>query len=217
MTNCYTESGYVLGRSFVGGFVGGFVGSNLYTSGGTNNSYVFGNRYVGGIVSVNGLNSTIENMTNKGLVAGLGANAAYVGGIAASTMLPGASRTARPSPKTRPPNWWTAVNSMSTVEVTDKNKIALLQQLSQTGDGTPRYADFVGGVVGCNGTHGQISWQAESDKGAVLGAVLYGGSFVGGVAGYNDATATITNSQATILSVTGTIVATGDCVGGVIA
>ena len=82
MTNCYTESGYVLGRSFVGGFVGGFVGSNLYTRGGTNNSYVFGNRYVGGIVSVNGLNSTIENMTNKGLVAGLGANAAYVGGIA---------------------------------------------------------------------------------------------------------------------------------------
>lgn len=72
----------MLGRSFVGGFVGGFVGSNLYTSGGTNNSYVFGNRYVGGIVSVNGLNSTIENMTNKGLVAGLGANAAYVGGIA---------------------------------------------------------------------------------------------------------------------------------------
>ena len=46
--------------------------------------------------------------------------------------------------------------------------------------------------------------------------MLYGGSFVGGVAGYNDATATITNSQATILSVTGTIVATGDCVGGVI-
>lgn len=105
---------------------------------------------------------------------------------------------------------------MSTVEVTDKNKIALLQQLSQTRDGTPHYADFVGGVAGCNGTNGQISWQAESDKGTALGAVLYGGSFVGGVAGYNDATATITNSQATILSVTGTIVATGDCVGGVI-
>lgn len=46
--------------------------------------------------------------------------------------------------------------------------------------------------------------------------MLYGGSFVGGVAGYNDATATITNSQATILSATATIVATGDCVGGVI-
>ena len=216
MTNCYTESGYVLGRSFVGGFVGGFVGSNLYTSGGTNNSYVFGNRYVGGIVSVNGLNSTIENMTNKGLVAGLGANAAYVGGIAGVNDAAWGKQDSAALTKNETAKLVDSVNSMSTVEVTDKNKIALLQQLSQTGDGTPHYADFVGGVVGCNGTHGQISWQAVSDKGAALGAVLYGGSFVGGVAGYNDATATITNSHAAILSVTGTIVATGDCVGGVI-
>ena len=216
MTNCYTESGYVLGRSFVGGFVGGFVGSNLYTSGGTNNSYVFGNRYVGGIVSVNGLNSTIENMTNKGLVAGLGANAAYVGGIAGVNDAAWGKQDSAALTKNETAKLVDSVNSMSTVEVTDKNKIALLQQLSRTGDGTPRYADFVGGVAGCNGTNGQISWQAVSDKGAALGAVLYGGSFVGGVAGYNDATATITNSQATTLSVTGTIVATGDCVGGVI-
>ena len=216
MTNCYTESGYVLGRSFVGGFVGGFVGSNLYTSGGTNNSYVFGNRYVGGIVSVNGLNSTIENMTNKGLVAGLGANAAYVGGIAGVNDAAWGKQDSAALTKNETAKLVNSVNSMSTVEVTDKNKIALLQQLSQTGDGTPRYADFVGGVAGCNGTNGQISWQAGSDKGTALGAVLYGGSFVGGVAGYNDATATITNSQATSLSVTGTIVATGDCVGGVI-
>ena len=216
MTNCYTESGYVLGRSFVGGFVGGFVGSNLYTSGGTNNSYVFGNRYVGGIVSVNGLNSTIENMTNKGLVAGLGANAAYVGGIAGVNDAAWGKQDSAALTKNETAKLVNSVNSMSTVEVTDKNKIALLQQLSQTGDGTPRYADFVGGVAGYNGTNGQISWQAGSDKGAALGAVLYGGSFVGGVAGYNDATATITNSQATSLSVTGTIVATGDCVGGVI-
>lgn len=216
MTNCYTESGYVLGRSFVGGFVGGFVGSNLYTSGGTNNSYVFGNRYVGGIVSVNGLNSTIENMTNKGLVAGLGANAAYVGGIAGVNDAAWGKQDSAALTKNETAKLVDSVNSMSTVEVTDKNKIALLRQLSQTGDGTPRYADFVGGVAGYNGTNGQISWQAGSDKGAALGAVLYGGSFVGGVAGYNDATATVTNSQATSLSVTGTIVATGDCVGGVI-
>ena len=216
MTNCYTESGYVLGRSFVGGFVGGFVGSNLYTSGGTNNSYVFGNRYVGGIVSVNGLNSTIENMTNKGLVAGLGVNAAYVGGIAGVNDAAWGKQDGAAPTDNETAKLVDSVNSMSTVEVTDKNKIALLQQLSQTRDGTPHYADFAGGVAGYNGTNGQITWKAESDKGAALGAVLYGGSFVGGVAGYNDATATITNSQATILSVTGTIVATGDCVGGVI-
>ena len=216
MNNCETESGYVLGRSFVGGFVGGFVGSELYTKGGTNNSYVFGNRYVGGIVSVNGLNSTIENMTNKGLVAGLGADAAYVGGIAGvNDATWGKQDSAAPTQK-ETAKLVDSANSMSTVEVTDRNKIALLQQLSQTKDGTPHYADFVGGVAGYNGTNGQITWQAESNKGATLGAVLYGGSFVGGVAGYNDATATITNGHSNIPSVTGTIVATGDCVGGVI-
>ena len=216
MNNCETESGYVLGRSFVGGFVGGFVGSNLYTKGGTNNSYVFGNRYVGGIVSVNGLNSTIENMTNKGLVAGLGANAAYVGGIAGVNDATWGKQDSAAPNQNETARLVDSANSMSTVEVTDRNKIALLQQLSQTKDGTPHYADFVGGVAGYNGTNGRITWQAESDKGATLGAVLYGGSFVGGVAGYNDATATITNGHSNIPSVTGTIVATGDCVGGVI-
>ena len=38
-------------------------------------------RYVGGIVSVNGSNSQINGMTNTGLVAAFGKNAAYVGGI----------------------------------------------------------------------------------------------------------------------------------------
>ncbi len=216
MTNCYTESGYVLGRSFVGGFVGGFVGSDLYTKGGTNNSYVFGNRYVGGIVSVNGLNSTIENMTNKGLVAGLGANAAYVGGIAGVNDASWGVQDGTALAATATAKLLDSANSMSTVEVTDRNKIALLQQLSRTKDGTAHYADFVGGVAGYNGTNGQITWRKDSDKGATLGAVLYGGSFVGGVAGYNDATAAITNEHTTIPSVTGTIVATGDCVGGVI-
>ena len=216
MTNCYTESGYVLGRSFVGGFVGGFVGSDLYTKGGTNNSYVFGNRYVGGIVSVNGLNSTIENMTNKGLVAGLGANAAYVGGIAGVNDASWGAQDGKTPTDSDTAKLVDSANSMSTVEVTDKNKIALLQQLSKTKDGTAHYADFVGGVAGYNGTNGQITWQNDSDKGATLGAVLYGGSFVGGVAGYNDATAAITNEHSNIPSVTGTIVATGDCVGGVV-
>ena len=216
MTNCRTESGYVLGRSFVGGFVGGFVGSELQTSGGVNNSYVFGNRYVGGIVSVNGKNSTIHNMTNTGLVAGLGKNAAYVGGIA------GVNDATWGLQKNNDLTDKKAVlldsaNSMSTVEATDKNRIALLQQLSQTTpDGEEHYADFVGGVAGYNGTNGEIRWTADSENGATLGAVLYGNNFVGGVAGYNDPTATIINEHTTIPSVTGTIVATGDCVGGVI-
>ena len=216
LTDCRTESGYVLGRSFVGGFVGGFVGSDLQTSGGENNSYVFGNRYVGGIVSVNGKNSTIKNMTNKGLVAGLGKGAAYVGGIAGVNdatwgLLENDELTSNITATLQD-----SANSMSTVEATDKNRIDLLNQLSQTAGGTEYYADFVGGVAGYNGTNAKIHWTAESKNGATLGAVLYGSNFVGGVAGYNDPTSSIVNEHTTTPNVTGTIVATGDCVGGVI-
>ena len=216
LTDCRTESGYVLGRSFVGGFVGGFVGSDLQTSGGENNSYVFGNRYVGGIVSVNGKNSTIENMTNKGLVAGLGKGAAYVGGIAGVNdatwgLLENDKLTDKITATLQD-----SANSMSTVEATDKNRIDLLSQLSQTAGGTEYYADFVGGVAGYNGTNAKIHWTAESENGATLGAVLYGNNFVGGVAGYNDPTASIVNEHTITPNVTGTIVATGDCVGGAI-
>lgn len=216
LTDCRTESGYVLGRSFVGGFVGGFVGSDLQTSGGENNSYVFGNRYVGGIVSVNGKNSTIKNMTNKGLVAGLGKGAAYVGGIAGVNdatwgLLKNDKLTSKIAATLQD-----IANGMSTVEATDKNRIDLLNQLSRTAGGTEYYADFVGGVAGYNGTNAKIYWTAESKNGATLGAVLYGNNFVGGVAGYNAPTAFIVNEHTTTPNVTGTIVATGDCVGGAI-
>ena len=216
LTDCRTESGYVLGRSFVGGFVGGFVGSDLQTSGGENNSYVFGNRYVGGIVSVNGKNSTIKSMTNKGLVAGLGKGAAYVGGIAGVNdatwgLLENDELTSNITATLQD-----SANSMSTDEATAKNRIDLLSQLSQTADGTEYYADFVGGVAGYNGTNAKIHWTAESENGATLGAVLYGSNFVGGVAGYNDPTASIVNEHTITPNVTGTIVATGDCVGGAI-
>ena len=216
LTDCRTESGYVLGRSFVGGFVGGFVGSDLQTSGGENNSYVFGNRYVGGIVSVNGKNSTIKNMTNKGLVAGLGKGAAYVGGIAGVNDATWGLLEKDKLTEKITATLQDSANSMSTVEATDKNRIDLLNQLSQTAGGTEYYADFVGGVAGYNGTNAKIHWTAESENGATLGAVLYGSNFVGGVAGYNDPTASIVNEHTTTPNVTGTIVATGDCVGGVI-
>ena len=216
LTDCRTESGYVLGRSFVGGFVGGFVGSDLQTSGGENNSYVFGNRYVGGIVSVNGKNSTIKSMTNKGLVAGLGKGAAYVGGIAGVNdatwgLLENDELTSNITATLQD-----SANSMSTDEATAKNRIDLLNQLSRTAGGTEHYADFVGGVAGYNGTNAKIHWTAESENGATLGAVLYGSNFVGGVAGYNDPTASIVNEHTITPNVTGTIVATGDCVGGAI-
>ena len=80
LNGCKTGKGYVLGSRFVGGLAGGFTGSGVQQND-TNSSDVFGNRYVGGIVSVNGSNSIISGMTNTGLVAAFGKNAAYVGGI----------------------------------------------------------------------------------------------------------------------------------------
>ena len=80
LNGCKTGKGYVLGSRFVGGLAGGFTGSGIQEND-TNSSDVFGSRYVGGIVSVNGSNSQISGMTNTGLVAAFGKNAAYVGGI----------------------------------------------------------------------------------------------------------------------------------------
>ena len=80
LNGCKTGKGYVLGSRFVGGLAGGFTGSGVQQND-TNSSDVFGSRYVGGIVSVNGSNSQINGMTNTGLVAAFGKNAAYVGGI----------------------------------------------------------------------------------------------------------------------------------------
>ena len=77
LDNCKTGKGYVLGSRFVGGLAGGFTGSGVKQND-TNSSDVFGSRYVGGIVSVNGSNSQISGMTNTGLVAAFGKNAAYV-------------------------------------------------------------------------------------------------------------------------------------------
>ena len=82
LEDCKTGKGYVLGSRFVGGLAGGFTGSGIHIQkNDTNSSDVFGSRYVGGIVSVNGSNSQISGMTNTGLVAAFGKNAAYVGGI----------------------------------------------------------------------------------------------------------------------------------------
>lgn len=215
MENCSTvDDTTVLGRTFVGGLVGGFVGSNLQMSGGENNSYVFGNRYVGGIVSVNGAGSTITHMTNTGLVAGFGKDAAYVGGITGVNDATWGMQTANAAQNNAVLRDNT--NKMDSNRGGDTYAIGRLETLSQIGNGTAHYADFVGGVTGYNGTNGEIHWTAESDNGATLGAVLRGNNFVGGVAGYNDPTASIVNEHTTTPNVTGIIVATGDCVGGVI-
>lgn len=202
LEDCKTGKGYVLGSRFVGGLAGGFTGSGVQQND-TNSSDVFGSRYVGGIVSVNGNNSIINGMTNTGLVAAFGKNAAYVGGIVGvndagwgGSQDPKATATVQ-----------NCANRMSGDNATDTRRINLLKELSGC-------ADYVGGIAGCNGKNGVVTWDKNGTP--TLGAILYGNNYVGGVAGYNDEKATISNTSGQDLTISGQIVAAGKAVGGMI-
>lgn len=204
LNDCKTGKGYVLGSRFVGGLAGGFTGSGVHIQkNDTNSSDVFGSRYVGGIVSVNGGNSQISGMTNTGLVAAFGKNAAYVGGIVGvndadwgGSQDPNAAATVQ-----------NCANRMSGDNATDTRRINLLKDLSGC-------ADYVGGIAGCNGKYGVVTWDESGTP--TLGAILYGNNYVGGVAGYNDENATISNTSSQNLTISGQIVAAGKAVGGMI-
>lgn len=202
LDNCKTGKGYVLGNRFVGGLAGGFTGSGVKQND-TNSSDVFGSRYVGGIVSVNGSNSQINGMTNTGLVASFGKNAAYVGGIVGvnDAGWSGSENT------TATATVQNCANRMSGDNATDTRRINLLKELNG-------YADYVGGIAGCNGKNGVVTWDKNGTP--TLGAILYGNNYVGGVAGYNDENATISNASGQNLTISGQIVAAGKAVGGMI-
>lgn len=204
LEDCKTGKGYVLGSRFVGGLAGGFTGSGVHIQkNDTNSSDVFGSRYVGGIVSVNGSNSQISGMTNTGLVAAFGQNAAYVGGIVGVNDADwGGSQD--PNAKATVQN---CANRMSGDNATDTRRINLLMELSGS-------ADYVGGIAGSNGKNGVVTWDENGTP--TLGAILYGNNYVGGVAGYNDENATISNSSGQNLTISGQIVAAGKAVGGMI-
>ena len=205
LNGCKTGKGYVLGSRFVGGLAGGFTGSGVQQND-TNSSDVFGSRYVGGIVSVNGSNSIISGMTNTGLVAAFGKNAAYVGGIVGVN---DADWGGSQDPKTATVQ--NCANRMSGDNATDTRRINLLKELSSSAGG---YADYVGGIAGCNGKNGVVTWDENGTP--TLGAILYGNNYVGGVAGYNDENAKISNTSGQDLTISGQIVAAGKAVGGMI-
>ena len=202
LDDCKTGKGYVLGSRFVGGLAGGFTGSGVKQND-TNSSDVFGSRYVGGIVSVNGSNSQISGMTNTGLVAAFGQNAAYVGGIVGVNDAGwGGSEN-----KTATATVQNCANRMSGDNATDTRRINLLKELNG-------YADYVGGIAGSNGKNGVVTWDKSGTP--TLGAILYGNNYVGGVAGYNDEKAIISNTSGQDLTISGQIVAAGKAVGGMI-
>lgn len=214
LENCTTQKGYVLGRCFVGGMAGGFSGSQLKITGGSNSSTVLGNRYVGGVVSVNGSQSTVSGVTNSGLVAGLGKNAAYVGGIAGLNDAEWGSTNAANKAATIQ----NCVSSMASDTATNSSRSALLQALSTYKDAnnqeTTTRADYVGGLVGRNGKNAVLTWDNEATT-VQIGAVICGNDFVGGLVGGNDATAKITNTSTSLLTVSGEVVG-GKAVGGMI-
>lgn len=202
LEDCKTGKGYVLGSRFVGGLAGGFTGSGIQQND-TNSSDVFGSRYVGGIVSVNGSGSEISGMTNTGLVAAFGQNAAYVGGIVGVNDAGwGGSED-----QTATATVLNCANRMSGDNATDTRRINLLKDLSG-------YADYVGGIAGYNGKYGVVTWDKNGTP--TLGAILYGNNYVGGVAGYNDVNAKISNTSTQNLTISGQIVAAGKAVGGMI-
>lgn len=205
LEDCKTGKGYVLGSRFVGGLAGGFTGSGVQQND-TNSSDVFGNRYVGGIVSVNGSNSKISGMTNTGLVAAFGKNAAYVGGIVGVNDADwGGSQDPKATATVQ-----NCANRMSGDNATDTRRINLLKELSISAGG---YADYVGGIAGYNGKNGDVTWNRSTPT---LGAILYGNNYVGGVVGYNDEKAIISNTSGQKLTISGQIVAAGKAVGGMI-
>lgn len=214
LENCTTQKGYVLGRCFVGGMAGGFSGSQLKITGGSNSSTVLGNRYVGGVVSVNGSQSTVSSVTNSGLVAGLGKNAAYVGGIAGLNDAEWGSTNAANTTATIK----NCVSSMASDTATNSSRSALLQALSTyknaNNQETTTRADYVGGLVGRNGKNAVLTWDNEATT-VQIGAVICGNDFVGGLVGCNDATAKITNTSTSLLTVSGEVTG-GKAVGGMI-
>lgn len=206
LNDCKTGKGYVLGSRFVGGLAGGFTGSGVQQND-KNSSDVFGSRYVGGIVSVNGSNSQISGMTNTGLVAAFGKNAAYVGGIVGVNDADwGGSKS-----ETATATVQNCANRMSGDNATDTRRINLLKDLSSSAGG---YADYIGGIAGCNGKNSVVTWDKSGTP--TLGAILYGNNYVGGVAGYNDVNAKISNTSGQKLTISGQIVAAGKAVGGMI-
>ena len=72
----------------------------------------------------------------------------------------------------------------------------------------------MGGLVGRNGKNAVLTWDNEAST-VQIGAVICGNDFVGGLVGCNDATAKITNTSTSLLTVSGEVTG-GKAVGGMI-
>ena len=187
---------------FVGGLVG--YGKEIVLNGcKTGKGYVLGSRFVGGLAGGFTGSGVQQNDTNSSDVFG----SRYVGGIVGvnDAGWGGSENT------TATATVQNCANRMSGDNATDTRRINLLKELSISAGG---YADYVGGIAGCNGKNGVVTWDKSGTP--TLGAILYGNNYVGGVAGYNDEKAIISNTSGQDLTISGQIVAAGKAVGGMI-
>ena len=100
------------------------------------------------------------------------------------------------------------VSSMASDAATNSSRSALLQALSTyeaaNNEKATTRADYVGGLVGCNGKNAVLTWDKDAST-VQIGAVISGSDFVGGLVGCNDATAKITNTSTSLLTVSGEV------------
>lgn len=197
-------------------YVGGLVGSNSGSiTNGRNNGKITGSQYVGGLVGENGKDSTLSNLVNDEAASITGDN--YVGGIAGSNAGYISSQNQknlvnRGSITGQMYVGGVAGENIGTIEYV-KSDIDLnvrdtsaeakyfggvagingeeggskgtITNATNSANVIAINADYVGGIVGWNTVNGVLSGAGNSNEGRVEG-----NSYVGGVAGRNDAAIT---------------------------
>lgn len=213
VSEAYNES-IVSGRDNVGGLVGSNSGS---ITNGRNNGEITGSQYVGGLVGENKAGSNLSNLVNDEAASITGDN--YVGGIADSNAGDISSQNQknlvnRGSITGQMYVGGVAGENVGTIEYVksdidlnvrdtsaeakyfggvagingedkEEGKKGTITNATNSANVIAINADYVGGIVGWNTVNGVLSGAGNSNEGRVEG-----NSYVGGVAGRNDAAIT---------------------------
>lgn len=223
-------------------YVGGLVGSNSGSvTNGRNNGTITGTNYVGGMVGSNAdEHSILANLTNDSSAAIEGEN--YVGGIAGANL---GTITAQNQSNLINRGSITGQNyvggvageNIGTIEyvkndvnlyVKDSNETAkyfggvagingrvdgtkgTITSATNEGDVVAENAQYVGGIVGWNTVNGVLDGMGNSNTGRVEGE-----TYVGGVAGKNDADIAGTADNIITIENTGVVIAHNGGAGGI--
>ena len=230
------------GVTGTGDYVGGLVGTNIGSvENGRNNGTITGHDYVGGMVGSNAdEHSILANLTNDSSAAIEGEN--YVGGIAGTnsgtiTAQNQSNLINRGSITGQNYVGGVAGENIGTIEyvkndvnlyVKDSNETAkyfggvagingrvdgtkgTITSATNEGDVVAKNAQYVGGIVGWNTVNGVLDGMGNSNTGRVEGA-----TYVGGVAGKNDAAITGDVDNIVTIENSGVVIAHNGGAGGI--